>query len=189
MDQLTLLHRIDRFGRLDHAEVSDLIIVLGAGFDADGRPSKSMKARATHAASLYHEGYAEQLLCSGGFTRPDHPSEAAVCAQLLMAAGVPDPAIAREEKSHSTQENAIHSTQWMHRHSQDAALVVSSSYHLWRARWLFRSRGVEVGTSPAPGGYLTPVEYLRALLRESWAMNWHRLSDAFGLPWTDFPLF
>lgn len=161
--------------------------MLGAGLEANGQPSKSMFARVKHAASLFHQDYAEMVLCSGGITLPNHPSEAAVCAQLLAEAGVPDSAIALEEKSHSTQENAIHSTHWMKKHSLDTALVLSSSYHLWRARWNFRALGVDVITSPAPGGYLSPTEYVRALLREGLAMNWQSLIHVFGLPWRDFP--
>ena len=186
--QCSLLITIDRFGRIDQAQAADIIIVLGAGLREDGRPTETMIARAEHGAALYHRGFAETVLCSGGVTRRELQSEAAACAAVLRLAGVPDLAIRLEEISGSTEENAIHAARLMRETGWQKALVVSSSYHLWRARWLFADIGHEVWTVPAPAGYLSPVKYARALLREVLAVNWQLAVKVLGLPWTDFPL-
>ena len=185
--QGALLITIDRFGRIDQAQAADIIIVLGAGLREDGQPTETMIVRAEHGAALYHRGLAETVLCSGGVTREEFQSEAAACAVVLRQAGVPDSAIWLEEISGSTEENAIQSARLMRDNSWRNALVVSSSYHLWRARWLFADVGYEVWTSPAPAGYLSPPRYARAILRETLAVNWQLAVDALGLPWTDFP--
>lgn len=182
-----LLYHIDRFGRVDHAQNADVIIVLGAGLDQFGQPTASLVARAIHAASLYQIGFADKVLCSGGVTRNSFPSEATICAQILENAGLPRSAVELEEKSRSTQENAIKSIQWMSERSVRTAIVVSSSYHLWRASWLFRRLGYDVNTSPAPVGYLGPARYFHSLLREVLAVNWQFFVNLFGLPWTSFP--
>ena len=182
-----LLFHIDRFGRVEHVQNADVIIVLGAGLDRLGQPTASLVARANHAASLYQLGFADRVLCSGGVTRNNFPSEAAICLQILENAGLPRSSVELEEISKSTQENAILATQWMSERSVRTAIVVSSSYHLWRASWLFRRLGYDVITSPAPAGYLGPAKYFQSLLREVLAVNWQLFVHLFGLPWTDFP--
>ena len=185
--QVVLLYHIDRFGSVDHAQNADVIIVLGAGLDQFGQPTASLVARAIHAASLYQVGFADKVLCSGGVTRNNFPSEATICAQILENAGLPRSAVELEEKSRSTQENAIQSIQWMSERSVRTAIVVSSSYHLWRASWLFHRLGYDVYTSPAPANYLGPTRYFHSLLREVLAVNWQYFVNLFGLPWTGFP--
>ena len=63
------------------------------------------------AAQLYHEGYADKILFTGGLGRntvgllPE--SEADRFARVAMACGVPDEAILREDRSTNTKENII----------------------------------------------------------------------------------
>lgn len=185
--QVVLLISIDRFGRENRAYAADVIIVLGAGLRPDGQPTETMIARARHGATLFHEGIAPVLLCSGGQTRQPFQSEAAACASILREAGVPAAVIHLEEMSQSTEENAIQSRQWMDAQGWRQALLVSSSYHLWRARWRFDRAGIIARTSPAPAGYLTPLQYGRAIMREVLAVNWQLAVDALGFSWTDFP--
>ncbi len=185
--EIALLITIDRYGRLDGAQESDVIIVLGAGWQAKDQPSVSMIARARHGAILYQLGLAESVLCSGGYTMEGSQSEARACASILLETGLPAEAIVLEEISESTEENAIQAAKIMAEHSWEQALLVSSRYHLWRSRWLFERMGISVNTSPAPPGYLSATDYLRALFRELLAVNWQLAIDALGLPWTDFP--
>ena len=63
------------------------------------------------AAQLYHEGYADKILFTGGLGRntvgllPE--SEADRFARVAIACGVPDEAILREDRSTNTKENIL----------------------------------------------------------------------------------
>ena len=64
---------------------------------------------ARRAAELYHQGYADRILFTGGLGRntvgllPE--SEAARFARVAMSCGVPEEAIIKEDKSTNTAEN------------------------------------------------------------------------------------
>ena len=66
---------------------------------------------ARRAAELYHQGYADRILFTGGLGRntvgllPE--SEADRFARVAIGCGVPDEAIIREDKSTNTAENII----------------------------------------------------------------------------------
>ena len=98
---------------------SDVIIVLS------GDP-----ARTQMGIDLYRMGYAPYLL----FTRSDSSMEATAAGQ-----GVPARAIILEERADSTYENALYSKALMEQHGLRSALVVSSDYHMLRARLTFLS--------------------------------------------------
>ena len=93
----------------DSAEPADIIIVLGAGLKEDGRPGPALTRRTQHAAALWHEGIAPLVLCAGGQSEYYPRTEAAACREILIAAGLPDASILMEERSRSTEENAIYS--------------------------------------------------------------------------------
>jgi uncharacterized SAM-binding protein YcdF (DUF218 family) len=80
----------------------------------------------------------------------DQPyDEAEWCAQVAQAHGVPAAAIVLEERSRSTEENAIEARKVMGAYALKTAVLVSDNYHLWRAEMLFRAQGISVFTSPA----------------------------------------
>ncbi len=178
---LVLVVIIVRYGQQHRAQPADVIIVLGGGAEGTER-------RATHGAALYHAGYAPVVLCTGGVDRQG-VSEALRCARTLVRHDVPAPAIALEEYSYSTEENAIEARAIMQRQGWHTAVLVSDSYHLWRARWLFEERGITVYTSPAQrtSGPLPADDHTYSVLREVAAVVWHAGKSALGLPYTRTP--
>jgi len=91
-------------GQTDHAAPADVIVILGGGVFQDGTPSSAEIRRAQHAAALFRRGLSPLILCTGGYDSPRHTiSEAAACAELLQAAGLPSSAIMIEEQSQSTE--------------------------------------------------------------------------------------
>ncbi len=175
-------------GRVDQAEPSDVIVVLGSGLRRDGSPGPSLYRRTAKAADLYHEGIAPSLICTGGFTAGQIRSEAAACADLLVERGVPASAIVLEESSRSTLENAIHTREIMAARVWDTAVVVSDGYHLLRAEWIFRDQGLSVVMSPADSDP-PPYSLLVALAREVAALHLQALISLFNLPITYVPVF
>ncbi|GAB4407580.1 MAG: YdcF family protein [Anaerolineae bacterium] len=167
---LTLAITVIRYGTGDRARPADVIVVLGGGEAGTVR-------RAEHAAALYHAGYAPSVLCTGGAAIPTGDTEAARCAQVMEAEGVPAAAVWREETSHSTAENARATAALMAAQGWRDAVLVSDDFHLWRARWLFEREGVRVYPSPAQRttGPLSVDEEIYAVLRELAAWSWQAL--------------
>lgn len=178
-----LLIVIDAYGRADRAQAADVIVVLGAGLRRNNQPGPALTRRTAHAAALWQAGYAPYVLCSGGNPGNRARSEAAACAELLLNDGVPQSAILLEEQSRSTEENAMYTRALMDARGWQAAIVVSDSYHLFRARRLFTNEGVQALTSPA-SVLPSTGEYFVFLLREVVAFHWQLFKEAFNLPVT-----
>ena len=171
---------IDGYGRIDRAQVADVIVVLGAGLRANNQPGPALIRRSAHAALLWQRGYAPIVVCSGGNPGSRARSAAAACAELLQADGVPQSVIILEEQSRSTEENAVYSRVLMLEKGWQTAIVVSDSYHLFRARRLFTNQGIPAFTSPADVQPSTG-EYMVFLLREVAAFNWQLVKEALNL--------
>lgn len=176
------------YGQSETAQPADVIIVLGAGTRPSGRPSASHERRIRHAYSLYQQGYAPYLLCTGGYTQNHPESEGGACAKLLLSLGAPQAAILMEEVSRSTEENAIEAKKVMDERGFKTAILVSDNYHLFRASLLFHVYSMDVSVSAAQltSGPLHWSAVLRNVLREIAALAWYFFKSAFNIPITDF---
>ena len=174
-------------GTIDEAVPSDVIIVLGAGMTDDGRPNWALSRRAEHAAELWHMGYAENIICTGGVGRNViiPRSEAEGCQEVLLGQGVPQSAIILEDTSRSTEENARNSQVIMQANGWETAILVSDSYHVFRARHIFNRAGINVLLSPVPIAKIeSPVFYAYSMVREIFALHWQFIKEALNLPFT-----
>jgi uncharacterized SAM-binding protein YcdF (DUF218 family) len=174
------------YGEIDNAQPSDAIIVLGSGLRRDNQPGPSLTRRSRHAASLYAQGMADTIICTGGFTAGRTRSEASGCAEVLMANGVPESAILLEERSRSTEENALFSHEIMRANGLENAIIVSDGYHMLRAQWIFTQQGVDIVTSPT----VTPpvMTLFISTAREILALHWQVVKTALNLPYTYVPV-
>ena len=185
---LLLAVAVHTYGYKDHVTDADTLIVLGAGLNRNGNPTAAQRYRTARAAVLWHEGHAPNVICTGGTPWYASRSEADACKELLLEAGVPEDAILLENRSRSTQENAIYSKEIMDAHGWTTAVVVSDRYHLLRADWLFNSAGITAVTTPSSVAYLGPFNYARNLMREVAALEWQAFANLFNLPFTHVPL-
>ena len=177
------------YGQSDHAQPADAIIVLGAGLEADMSPGEALRRRADHAAELWQQNLAPVIICTGGITRQGVPrSEASGCAEVLQSYGIPQSAIILEDHSRSTEENAINVHTIMTEKGWRTAILVSDSYHMLRARWLFDRIGLTVYTSPIPSSRIPFPEYVMAIAREIGAFHWYLIKGLLHLPFTYVPL-
>jgi uncharacterized SAM-binding protein YcdF (DUF218 family) len=125
---------------------ADVIVVPGAGMDADGTLHRSSIGRVEKAVALFQDGTAARLHFSGGGAVPDGPSAGAQMAALAQASGVPATAISIEGRSQSTLQNALF--------SQDALtgatriIIVTEGFHLARSWLSFRWAGWTAGQRP-----------------------------------------
>jgi len=152
----------------------DAIVVLGTRVLAGGRPSPALARRIDHAIRLYHQGFAEHLLLSGGLGA-EPPAEAEVMRALAVDAGVPAARIVLETGSTSTFENALMSAALLHERRWSRVLVVSDGYHLPRALLVFRRLGLDARGDPVPEGRGDKAARLRTAmrLREAGAWPWY----------------
>jgi uncharacterized SAM-binding protein YcdF (DUF218 family) len=172
---LLLVAIILRTGAIDEPVRTDAIVVLGAALTRDGKPYKALIRRSEHAADLWKKGRAPMIVCTGGIgTHVQVPrSEADGCREILMREGVPRSAILLEDKSESTEEQALQARRIMASHGWKVATLVSDSYHMFRARRIARGVGLDVVLSPVPASKIDgPAPYVFALVREVMALHW-----------------
>lgn len=173
------------YGQTERAQPADVIIVLGSGLRRDLQPGPALTRRSVRAAELWKAGFAPAIICSGGYATWSTRSEADGCAQILRENGVPADAIIIEERSRSTEENAVYSHEIMRERGWTTALVISDAYHLLRATWIFSAEGVTFTTSPAaPPPFF---DALTATAREVVALHWQVVKTVLGLPYTFVP--
>ena len=182
---VVLISIIHYTGTQDNRQPADAIVVLGSGLVGNGRPGPSLTRRSLHAAQVYAEGYAPRIICTGGQSPYQPRSEAAGCRELLIAQGVPADAILLEENSRSTEENALFSRPIMDENGIQRVIVVSDSYHVFRARYLFARDGLTVYLSPVPANQTVSwTNYRYNLLREVAALHWQVFKEVFNIPVT-----
>lgn len=161
-------------GSVDEAAPSDAIIVLGAALSRDGTPYRVLTRRAEHGAALWKQWQAPVVICSGGVGDGlDVPrSEADGCREVLEREGVPAASIVLEDASHSTRENLVNTRRLMLSRGWTTAILVSDSYHMFRARRLAREAGIDARPSPVPRARIqSPLFYMQALVREVLALQ------------------
>lgn len=81
-----------------------------------------------------------------GGSDPAHSaaSEAEAMRQFMRDLGVPAPALVLENRSRNTSQNAGYSSEILAGQGINRILLVTSAYHMPRARRLFEAQGLEV---------------------------------------------
>ncbi len=126
--------------RTDWPESPEAMVILGAGVNGT-EPSLSLASRLE--AALYYIGQdpAQFPIVVTGSQGPNEAvSEAACMAQWLVEHNVDPERIVLEEQADTTKENVAFSQALLAERGVDrgaAVAIVSSDYHLCRARWLW----------------------------------------------------
>lgn len=130
---------------------ADVAIVLGAAPN-----SPAIHFRALQGYELYHQGYAKQLILSGGVTSSLDESEAQNMNRFLLKQGL-DARALLEEKSTNTLENLENSKRLVP--GVGSVVVVSDAYHLPRAYLVAKAVGFSrVYWSAPSSNYYKPAE-------------------------------
>jgi uncharacterized SAM-binding protein YcdF (DUF218 family) len=130
------------------APQADAIVLLGGmtrgvvpGADL---PDLSGSAdRLFHAAALYRAGKAPLLLLAGGNAEGYEP-EAVSMRRILRVMGVPGHAMLLEVQSRNTRQNASYSAAILKSRHARKILLVTSAYHMRRAKLEFERQGILV---------------------------------------------
>lgn len=158
--------------RTDADPKAPYVIVLGAGVNGT-EPSLSLLNRLETTLS-YLETYPDATcVVSGGQGAGEKITEADCMYNWLTAKGISPERILREEKASSTEENYKYSFDLIRSRGYDPAdgvAVVSSEYHLYRAKLLAQKQGVDVKTVSARTSY--PLLMTNYFIREAFAVTY-----------------
>jgi uncharacterized SAM-binding protein YcdF (DUF218 family) len=166
----------------DHAAPADVILVLGCHVYGENGPSPCIRARAGHAAALYHQGLARWVIPTGGPTEQG-PTEAEVLARVLVEAGVPVTAIVPEAQALNTIQNIRYSQAIMRERGWHTALLVTEPFHINRAALIARDAGLTVYPSPARDSANWDRPHVRAshLARDAVSLMLYQVKSLLGI--------
>ena len=162
---------IDRSGRSDTFEAGsapEFVVVLGAQVQGD-QPSLTLKKRLDLALSYLNDHPQAKVIVSGAQGADEAYTEAYVMAKYLIEQGVDESRVIQEEQAHDTRENLEYSRVLAEQHGMDTAsvLIITSDFHLCRAKYLARRLGMEpYGLASQTWPEILRVNYL---LREVFA--------------------
>lgn len=116
----------------------DCIIILGCGVKDDGRPSDMLYDRIITGVELYKKGIAPRILMSGDHGRTDY-DEVGTMKKYAVDMGVPEDAVFCDHAGFSTYESMVRANKVF---GIENAVVVTQSYHLYRALYDAESFGI-----------------------------------------------
>jgi vancomycin permeability regulator SanA len=159
--------------KVEHA---DVIIVLGAAQYA-GDPSPAFRGRLQHAAILYDQGRADDVLVIGGGAAGDATTEAeAGQAYLVDQEGLPAEHVHAVPEGSTTMESLEGAARYMDERDLDSAFLVSDPWHNLRARRMASDLGIEAYVSATwHSGFTTEESRLSGYTRETFAYLYYRL--------------
>jgi SanA protein len=128
------------------------IVVLGCPpRQRSGRSNRYFIGRVASTAAAYHHTPGRRILCSGCI-HDDGIDEAAALADALETATIPRRAIELDRSSGRTIDSIDYVAE---RHAKGPILLVTQPFHMSRALYLARSRGLDawglIASGPAPG--------------------------------------
>lgn len=132
----------------------DYLIVLGAGVNGTV-PSLSLRERLDAACTYLEQNPQTICIVSGGQGTGEDITEAECMFRYLTKAGIDESRIILEDRATSTQENLAFSLELMDRTPRTRIGILSSEYHLHRARLMARDQGFEPVLIPAETTWLT----------------------------------
>ena len=165
-----------RAARTDADPRADYVIVLGAKVNGT-KPSYAMEDR-LNAALRYLNDYPEAVvIVSGGQGDDEGVSEAETMAVWLRAHGIADERILLEDRSETTRENLENSFAIIRSRGGDPAdgvAIVTSEYHLYRAREIASALGAKpLGVAAETSIFPMRVNYF---IREGFAVGYMKLA-------------
>lgn len=149
---------------------ADYLIVLGAAVHGD-TPSLSLVERLNAAKDYLTKHPSTVAIVSGGQGGGENVSEAQAMYDWLCANGIEPERIIMEDKATSTYENLKFSREIIDGRSDNATVaVVSSEYHLCRAKLIAKTLDMEIHTVPAHTTYFTVR--LNYFIREAFGVTY-----------------
>lgn len=127
----------------------DCVLVLGAGVYANKYPSEMLQDRITQGVRLYQLGVSDRLLMSGDNGEISY-NEVLVMKNVAVEDGVPSDRVFEDHAGFSTYESMYRARDVF---AAKKIVIVTQSYHLYRAVYIARALGLEAY------GVITPPKY------------------------------
>ena len=141
----SMINYIYEEDKLDEIPEVDCILVLGAGLKDDGTPNFMLKDRLDRAIQLYEAGVSDRLLMTGDHGRENY-DEVNAMKKYAVDAGVPAERVFMDHAGFSTYESMYRAKEIF---EVKSAVVVTQRYHMYRALYTARQRGIEAYGVPA----------------------------------------
>jgi|SRR5579863_113666 len=142
--------------------------------------------RCEYAAWIYRQYGPLPILVSGGRNSQAGPPVSSTMRELLLSDGIPENMIWTEDRSRSTYENAVDSTQVLREHGVSRVALVVDATSMTRAAACFRKLRIDV--LPAPCNFHTFGSW--ASWQDDLVPNWRgvrrnedTLHEMLGLVW------
>ena len=179
--------RVWHVARIDDLTTADAIVVLGAA-QYNGIPTPVFQARLEHAASLYEQGVAPQIITVGGSQPGDLYTEAGSGRAYLTRLGVPPESILAVETGTNTVGSLEAVAQTVRDQGGGSVVLVSDPTHSYRSRMMARDVGLDAWTSPTRHGpaVMTRENQISNIIRETGAVLWYQYHRLAGTD-VDFP--
>ena len=136
--QTKYVDRILPGSRIQQAQSTDAILVLGASVLNTGEPSDALRDRLLTAIDLIHAKKAPVILISGddgGF----HQNEITVMSNFLFSQGIATSTVRIDGEGYRTYESCKNTvSQGIH-----SAIIVTQRFHLARALYICNELGIE----------------------------------------------
>lgn len=172
---LLIMADIWMYGNVDEKQDADVIIVLGAAAYESG-VTPVFAERINHAADLLKQGYADQIILTGGVAEGNSVSDAWIASQYAMEIGISEDDLILEEDSTYTYENMKYSKEIMDANGFETAIIVSDPLHMKRAMVMAKDNGIRAYSSPTPSTrYISLETKLPFLFRETWVLIGYEL--------------
>ena len=164
--------------RTDENPERDYLIVLGAAVHGD-KPSLALENRLKGAMDYLNKYPQSIAIVSGGQGKGELLSEAQMMYDYLTDHGIDPERILTENKSTSTKENLLYSFEIIKSRGDNPdgnIAIVSSCYHLYRAKSMAEMLGAEA--AGVAGYWDYPIATLNYFIREAfgvthlWAFGW-----------------
>lgn len=135
---------------------ADAIVVLGASVFADGTPSGILQDRLDGAIALYFAGAAPKIIMSGDNGTASY-NEVKVMKDYAVEQGVPREDVFSDHAGFSTYESMYRAR---HVFGVDRIIVVTQTYHLYRALYAAQGLGMDaVGIPTDYHAYSNQAQY------------------------------
>ncbi len=135
----------------DQRAAADAVVVLGAA-QYDGEPSPVFAARLDHAAELFRQGVADEVVVIGGGQAGDRTTEGQAGRDYLAAAGLPEAALTAVPEGGDTLASLRAAAPVLAARGQSSVVLVTDPWHAARARLMATDLGLHVQVSPVQEG-------------------------------------
>lgn len=153
-------------GRKAPSPEADYLIVLGAQIRGT-RITNSLKKRLDTAIIYLNHNEETLVIVSGGKGPGEDITEALAMKTYLLDKGIKEERIIEEGHSTNTYENIIYSQKLL-KQGENKIIVVSNSFHIYRAKSIARKQGIHsVQGLGAPSDKILTINYY---VREAFAL-------------------